>query len=67
MPTSKAVGSLWFVLIALAAVDAVLGLIGSDEGTLSVLELIVEIASVAVMPSQGGHTSSNLASASNYL
>lgn len=49
MPTSKAVGSLWFVLIALAAVDAVLGLIGSDEGTLSVLELIVEIASVAVM------------------
>ena len=31
------------------AVDAVLGLIGSDEGTLSVLELIVEIASVAVM------------------
>lgn len=49
MPTSKAVGSLWFVLIALTAVDAVLGLIGSDEGTLSVLELIVEIASVAVM------------------
>ena len=49
MPTSKAVGSLWFVLIALTAVDAVLGLIGSDEGTLSVLELIVEIASVAVI------------------
>lgn len=49
MPASKAVGSLWFVLIALTAVDAVLGLIGSDEGTLSVLELIVEIASVAVM------------------
>lgn len=49
MPTSKAVGSLWFVLIALTAVDAVLGFIGSDEGTLSVLELIVEIASVAVM------------------
>lgn len=49
MPTSKAVGSLWFVLIALTAVDAVLGLIGSDEGTLSVLELIVGIASVAVM------------------
>ena len=49
MPTSKAVGSLWFVLIALTAVDAVLGLIGSDEGNLSVLELIVEIASVAVM------------------
>lgn len=49
MPTSKAVGSLWFVLIALTAVDAVLGLIGSDERTLSVLELIVEIASVAVM------------------
>lgn len=49
MPTSKAIGSLWFVLIALTAVDAVLGLIGSDEGTLSVLELIVEIASVAVM------------------
>lgn len=49
MPTSKGVGSLWFVLIALTAVDAVLGFIGSDEGTLSVLELIVEIASVAVM------------------
>lgn len=49
MPTSKAVGSLWFVLIALAVVDAVLGFIGSDEGILSVLELIVEIASVAVM------------------
>ncbi len=49
MPTSKAVGSLWFVQIALTAVDAVLGFIGSDEGTLSVLELIVEIASVAVM------------------
>lgn len=49
MPTSKAIGSLWFVLIALTAVDAVLGFIGSDEGTLSVLELIVEIASVAVM------------------
>lgn len=49
MPTSKAVGSLWFVLIALTAVEAILGLIGSDEGTLSVLELIVEIASVAVM------------------
>lgn len=49
MPASKAVGSLWFVLIALTAVDAVLGLIGSDERTLSGLELIVEIASVAVM------------------
>lgn len=49
MPTSKAVGSLWFVLIALTAVEAILGLIGSDEGTLSVLELIVEIASVAVI------------------
>lgn len=53
MPTSKAVGSLWFVLIALAAVDAVLGLIGSDEGTLSVLEIIVEIASVVVMIAVG--------------
>lgn len=53
MPTSKAVGSLWFVLIALAAVDAVLGFIGSDEGTLSVLELIVEIASVVVMIAVG--------------
>lgn len=49
MPTSKAVGSLWFVLIALTAVEAILGLIGSDEGTLSALELIVEIASVAVI------------------
>ena len=53
MPTSKAVGSLWFVLIALAAVDAVLGFIGSDEGTLSVLEIIVEIASVVVMIAVG--------------
>lgn len=53
MPTSKAVGSLWFVLIALTAVDAVLGLIGSDEGTLSVLEIIVEIASVVVMIAVG--------------
>lgn len=53
MPTSKAVGSLWFVLIALAAVDAVLGFIGSDEGILSVLEIIVEIASVAVMIAVG--------------
>lgn len=49
MPTSKAVGSLWFVLIALTAVEAILGLIGSDEGALSALELIVEIASVAVI------------------
>lgn len=49
MPTSKAVGSLWLVLIALTAVEAILGLIGSDEGTLSALELIVEIASVAVI------------------
>lgn len=49
MPTSKAIGSLWFVLIALTAVDAVLGFIGSDEVTLSALELIVEIASVAVI------------------
>lgn len=49
MPTSKAVGSLWIALIALTAVDAVLSFIGSDEGTLSVLELIVEIASVAVI------------------
>lgn len=48
MPT-KAVNSLWIALIALTAVDAVLSFIGSDEGTLSVLELIVEIASVAVM------------------
>lgn len=53
MPASKAVGSLWFVLIALTAVDAVLGLIGSDEGTLSVLEIIVEIASVVVMIAVG--------------
>lgn len=53
MPTSKAVGSLWFVLITLTAVDAVLGLIGSDEGTLSVLEIIVEIASVVVMIAVG--------------
>lgn len=49
MPTSKTVNRLWIALIALAAVDAVLGLIGSDEGTLSVLEIIVEIASVVVM------------------
>lgn len=48
MPT-KAVNSLWIALIALTAVDAVLSFIGSDEGTLSVLELIVEIASVVAM------------------
>lgn len=48
MPT-KAVNSLWIVLIALTAVDAVLSLIGSDEGTLSILELIVEVASVVAM------------------
>lgn len=48
MPT-KAVNSLWIALIALTAVDAVLSFIGSDKGTLSVLELIVEIASVVAM------------------
>lgn len=53
MPTSKTVNRLWIALIALAAVDAVLGLIGSDEGTLSVLEIIVEIASVVVMIAVG--------------
>lgn len=52
-PTSKTVSRLWIALIALTAVDAVLGFIGSDEGTLSVLELIVEVASVAVMIAVG--------------
>lgn len=53
MPTSKTVNRLWIALIALTAVDACIGFIGSDEGILSVLETIVEIASVVVMIAVG--------------
>lgn len=52
-PTSKTVNRLWIALIALTAVYACIGFIGSDEGILSVLELIVEIASVVVMIAVG--------------
>lgn len=52
-PTSKTVNRLWIALIALTAVDACIGFIGSDEGILSVLEIIVEIASVVVMIAVG--------------
>lgn len=52
MPT-KAVNSLWIALIALTAVDACLGFIGSDEGILSVLETIAGFATVVMMVTVG--------------
>ena len=53
IPSLKAAGNLWIALIVFTAIDAALGLMGSEEGVISTMEIIVEIVAVVLMIATG--------------